>query len=527
MRNKKENIPDIKKGAEILKSYKVARGELDARISGEMNFWKQRFAAGGENSSSWLFNSVINKHADIIDNIPVCSCLPRERGDERAAEMLSKIIPVIIDRCRFEQTYSDNTWHKLKYGTAIYGVFWNNRLYEGLGDIDICKINIQNIFWEPGIENIQDSRNLFICAAEDIDILASQYGVEREVLVRTAEEIGRTVFGENFDAAERCAVVDWYYKIVTDGGREVLHYCKFAGDLLLYSSENDPACIGGWYDHGRYPVVFDVMYPCEGEVYGYGLTSLARKCQEYIDRLDKNLLDYTEWASKVRFWAKKSLGVNTDDFCDLSKGIVEVEGDIDEEKLRQIEIEQIDSSVIDIKRLKIDELKEITGSRDVTLGSSSGGVTAASAIQLLQEAGAKFSRDGIENSCRAYIEMIELIIELIRQFYSEERSFRIIGEDGGAEFLSFRGAQLLNNEENELSKIPHFDIEISSRKRSPSERGEMNSFAKALYDDGAFRPENAEQTLIMLELMDFDGIGKLKKMIRDMLAANEKGTADD
>ena len=144
------------------------------------------------------------------------------------------------------------------------------------------------------------------------------------------------------------------------------------------------------------------------------------------------------------------------------------------------------------------------------LGSSSGGVTAASAIERLQEAGAKFSRDGIENSCRACAAICALEIELIRQFYDSERIFRTVGENGEEEYVNFSASSLSGNEEG---RVPYFDIEIKTRKRTPTERQLLNNFAKELYDSGAFEDQNISQTLIMLSMMDFDGIGDLREAL--------------
>ena len=322
-------------------------------------------------------------------------------------------------------------------------------------------------------------------------------------------ELTRAIYGESIDSSEKCAVVDWYYKTYRDG-IEVLHYCKFAGNTIIYSSENDENCKDGWYNHGKYPIVFDTMYPCDNDVCGFGIISIGRHCQEYIDTIDKNLMDYTNWASRVRFWAKKSLGVNIDDFTNLSKGIIEVEGDIDEEKLKRIEVGTIDGSVLDVKKLKIEELKETTGCRDVMVGGTTSGVTAASAIGMLQNAGNKLSRDGIENSCRACVEIWEMVIELIRQFYDEERVFRILGEDGEYTYETF-SASRINGETGGIAPI--FDIEIDTRKRSPSDRDSFNEFAMKLYEIGAFDKENIEKTRMMLGLMDFDGIGRLMSQL--------------
>ena len=510
MNENKNKNPDINAGIEILKKYIEDKFSQMSRINSERRLWSQRYESASDESSAWLLSSVINKHADVIDNMPICVCLPREKSDVAEAEMLTRIIPVINSRSKFDKVYSDNAWEKIRHGTAIYGVFWNNLLGHGLGDIDIRKINIENIFWESGISNIQDSGNIFITSAVDLGKVKKMYSIlDVDSFDSASGELTRAIYGESIDSSEKCAVVDWYYKTYRDG-IEVLHYCKFAGNTIIYSSENDENCKDGWYNHGKYPIVFDTMYPCDNDVCGFGIISIGRHCQEYIDTIDKNLMDYTNWASRVRFWAKKSLGVNIDDFTNLSKGIIEVEGDIDEEKLKRIEVGTIDGSVLDVKKLKIEELKETTGCRDVMVGGTTSGVTAASAIGMLQNAGNKLSRDGIENSCRACVEIWEMVIELIRQFYDEERVFRILGEDGEYTYETF-SASRINGEIGGIAPI--FDIEIDTRKRSPSDRDSFNEFAMKLYEIGAFDKENIEKTRMMLGLMDFDGIGRLMSQL--------------
>ena len=500
--------PDISYAKGQLLIYKRGKKDIEERISAEEDIWRDIYS--GSRSSSWIFNAIVNKHADIIDSIPTSVCLPREKGDEEYAATVSKIIPVIMQRCCFESVYSDNSWEKLKHGSAIYGIFWNGSLEEGLGDIDVKALAFSDVFWDAGARDIQDSKDLFIvklCDRDEVEAIYDGFIYEEQ---RESDISLRSAL--NLSASDdKCLVVDWYYKRVGCDGVSRLHFCKFAGDMILYASESDPEREDGWYCHGNYPVVIDRLYPTD-KAYGFGLVSIARAAQDYINRIDEDILGYADWASKVRFWAKRSLGVNEREFLDLGRGIVEVEGDIDEEKLRQIEISPIDESVIDIKKMKIDEIKEVTGSRDVSQGGYSSSVTAASAISILREAGAKSSRDGIEESYRAYVKIVSFMIELIRQFYSEKRVFRIVGEDGGSKFIEFSGKELSRGDGGRV----HFDIEVKAMKKSPIEAAQKNEFAKSLFESGAFSREKAEETLMMLEIMDFEGVEKLKATVRSI-----------
>jgi hypothetical protein len=247
----------------------------------------------------------------------------------------------------------------------------------------------------------------------------------------------------------------------------------------------------------------------------------------YIDKLQQVILENTIKATKPRFFAKKNVGINIEEFKDGTKDIVWVEGDIDEERLRQIDIQQVSGAAQNILQMKIDELKETSGNRDVSQGSTSGGVTAAAAIAALQEAGNKLSRDLITASYRSYTRECYLAIELMRQFYDETRTFRIVGETGKNEYIQFNNSMMqgqpippaYEGQENkegyvQLYRKPVYDIVVKPQKRSPYSKMAQNELAKEMYNLGFFDPQRAEQTMTALELMDFDGIENVKDRVQ-------------
>ncbi len=528
---------DAKLAAEVLERYRAGKNRLDNRISEEALWWQSRHGGvpaghtgkGIPPVSAWLWGSVCNKHADLCDAMPTCAVLPREPDDEADAAVLSDILPVIAQRCRFGQSYSDNGWRKIKHGMAAYGVFWNPRLENGVGDIDIRPVDVLNLFWEPGVRDIQDSPNLFLVGLEDTDTLAALYPSLKEKRTAMREDgslftpdMGGSFLSGSEGLSEKTAVVDWYYKRVGPDGRTVLHYAKFTGDVLLYASENDPAFAErGWYDHGQYPVVLDVLYPEEGTPAGYGLIAVGRNPQGYIDELDGHILEYANAASRVRYWAKRSLGINEKEFLDPDKRIIEVEGDIDEEKLRQITLSPMDGMLTDVRKMKIDELKETTGNHDASRGSASGGVTAASAIAALQEAGGKGSRDMIAGSYRAYIQIMQQVIELIRQFYDGVRCFRIIGEQGERRYLRYTNSGLRDKPNGQgydgqvLFRRPVFDIEVRAERETPPDRDTRNQLMLDLFRAGLFDPANRAAAERALAGMDFEGIDALRAAVRN------------
>ena len=527
----------IEKAAETLKKYKDGKKNLEDRIVEEEQWWKLRhwdIIGKGEMgdrpqpASAWLFNSISAKHADMMDNFPEPNVLPRERGDEKSAKIISSILPVIYERNNYEETYSDAAWYKLKHGVVAKGVFWNTELEEGLGDIDTQFIDMLNIFWEAGITNIQASRDLFIVSLKDNDLLEKEYPQLKGKNGGKIIDVKQYVYDDTVDVTNKSVVVDWYYKKRNAAGKTVLHFCKFVGNEVLFASENEAEYAeNGFYNHGLYPVEFDVLFPEEGTPVGFGYIAIMKSPQMYIDKLYQVMLENAVASTKPRFFAKKNLGINIDEFKDNTKEIVYVEGDIDEERLRRIDVQQVGGAAQNILQMKIDELKETSSNRDFSQGSTASGVTSGAAISALQEAGNKTSRDMISASYRSYRRECYLAIELMRQFYDETRSFRITGETGKYEFVDFNNkmmqgeaippayaGQELEEGYIELFRKPVYDIVIKPQKRSPYSKLAQNELAKEMYNMGFFNPQLAEQSMTALELMDFDGIETVKEKVQ-------------
>lgn len=533
---------------DTLTRYKQGKANLESRVVEDELWWELRHweairkgrqsrdACGGsltdgpEPTSAWLFNSIINKHADAMDNYPEPVVLPRERSDEESARVLSSVLPVILEYNDYEQTYSDNWWEKLKHGTAAYGVFWNSSKENGLGDIDIREIDLLKLFWEPGVTDIQQSRNLFIVELVDEDLLERQYPEHKGRLGGSAVDVKQYIYDDTVDVSGKSVVVDWYYKTRSASGRNILHYAKFVGDTLLFASENEPEYQErGWYDHGLYPVVLDVLFPEKGTPVGFGYVAICKDPQLYIDRLSANILENSMMGTKKRFFISDSTGVNEEEFTNWNRPLVHVQGELDDRRIKEIEVRPLDAIYANILQMKVEEMKDTSANRDVNSGSAGSGITAAAAIAALQEAGNKTSRDMISASYRANTAISSMCIELIRQFYDETRSFRITGElPGSYQFVDMNNSgirdqavpaaypgQELESDYSPLFRRPVFDIKIKSQKKNPFSRMEQNERAKELYGMGFFNPERAQEALGALEMMEFEGKEKVVEYARN------------
>ena len=520
---------EVAKAAQLLQRYKSGKAALDTRIVDNELWFRMRHWKNYKNemmegkptpASGWLFNSIANKHADAMDNYPEPNVLPRAADDEETAKVLSKVLPVVLEQADYEQAYSDTWWRKLRQGTGVKGVFWDPAKRSGLGDITIQSMDILMLYWEPGVMDVQESANLFSLRLEDNDQLKARWP-QLDGHTGSTLEVAKYVHDEHIDTTDKSVVVDWYYKKARPEGEPLLHYCKFCNGIVLYASENDPQYADrGFYDHGLYPFVFDPLFMEEDSPAGFGYIDVMKDTQTAIDEMNHAMDENIKLAAKPRFLLSDAAGVNEEELADWSRDIVHVAGALRDGSLTPLQTAGLQGNCISYRDARVAELKEISGNRDVSQGGTTSGLTAASAIAALQEAGSKLSRDMLKSAYRAFAKECYLIIELMRQFYDEERVYRITGPTGQTEFVPFSGQQLRAQPGGMVGGVelgahePVFDITVSAAKKSTFNRLSQNETAKECYQLGFFAPANADAALAALDMMDFEGIEKVRERVQ-------------
>ena len=528
---------------QILLKYKAGKARLERRVVSAENWWKLRNEAeeskvssledgGFKSKSGWLHNVIVSKHADGMEAYPEPNILPREPDDEEEAKNLSSIIPVVMKQNNFEDVYSDTLWAKLKTGTGVYKVIWDASKLNGLGDISVLEVDLLNLFWEPGVTDIQESKYFFHTKLVDNDILEAQYPELKDKLKGTTFTATKFRYDDAVSTDGKSTVIDCYYKKWS--GKSVLHFVRYVDNYVLYATENDnnvppgkpegtpPPSVAGLYDHGLFPFVFDKLFPIEGSPCGYGFVDLCKNPQTAIDMMDTAFIRNTMVGAMPRYFKRQDSGVNEAELLDLSKPLVTVDGNLGEDALKVIDYRPLSGNYMEYHNSRINELRETSGNTETATGSTSQGVTAASAIAALQEASGKGSRDSTKTSYRAYSEVINLVIELIRQFYDLPRQFRIIGESGAQEFVSYSNEKIQMQQQGILAgqnlgmRLPVFDIEVKAQKASTYTKMSQNELALQFYNLGFFNPQQTDMTLMCLDMMEFVGKDALKQKVQGM-----------
>ena len=546
----------------ILEEYKAGKVQTEQRILASENWWKLRNsmeeqssskAAGDEgfkSVSGWLHNVIVSKHADAMKAFPEPNILPREQGDKGEATMLSAIIPCVLEQNNFEATYSDVMWQKLKTGTGCYKMVWDKSKLNGLGDIHVEKVNLLNVYWEPGVTDIQKSRYFFSTELWDKDVLEERYPQLKDKLKGQSFLSTKFLYDDHVKTENKHTVIEVYYhKYIM--GKNTLQYCRYVGDQVIYATENetqrpkkmvkDPGtgmpiemeaglsmAERGLYDHGKYPYFFDALYPIEGSPCGYGYVDLCRNPQMEIDILKTAMVKNAMVGATPRYFSRVDGNINEEEFLNLSKPIVHVNGNVDETQLRKVDHVGLDGMYVNLLDRSIDELRETSGNTEAATGSTPGSVTAASGIAALQEAAGKTSSDSTQASYRVYSDMVEMIIELIRQFYDMPRKFRILGQYGMERYETYTNKGLKPQHQGYAFgqdmgfRLPVFDIKVSAQKKNVYTKVAQNELALQFFQLGFFNPQMVDQSLMCLEMMDFDDKDMIMQKISQMGTMQQK-----
>lgn len=539
--NKRETIGrkgkiDEKKVAEfesILYKYRDGKQFLDEKIKNDYEWWKQRHwhllkgkqvAEGSktvdmvnkepEPTTAHLFSCIQNKHADAMDNIPELIFLPVSKDDEQTCSILNKIIPIVNERSKFTRAYSGCWYDKLIAGAGIYFVGWNQNLYYGLGDVEIKKVDPLKLFWKPGINNIQESPLTFYVEELPLSEVRELYPY---LEVTTGNHLALQEHPKQEQDIEQDIVqlVHCYYKV-----NNRIHYCYFSCGQVIYASENDDRFKNtGYYLHGKHPFVIDSCYSIYDSPFGFSLLDVEKPTQELIDKYTqftvKNVKDN---AAGKKFYDRNS-GVNLNDLQDPGKEYVAVNS-INDGVIRHVEVKDITANMSGLINNKVAEMNETSGNRDFTQGGTVAGVTSASAIAALQESGSKGSRDLIKNTYEAMKEIGEMEIEIMRQRYQNTRFFRITGTEEEYDFVEFNNQDLLPREiEQEdgqsILHIPIFDVKIKAQKQSPFSTMANNEQYLNFFKAGMFNPQIADQSLLCVELLEFEGKENLIRKLKE------------
>ena len=447
------------------------------------------------------FNNCV---ADQMDNMPETLMLPERAGLEEVAEDLADIVRHVLSRNDFEALHRRRVEDCFSTGTAVTQVAWDRDLDGGQGNIALIRWPIEAFLWDPSCENLQDGRAVYKISWHPMSWFQQHYP-DRYLEIGSDEAeysgLGMAEAQESIRPADenRAMLIEYWYRLYDAGKRRyTVNVALLAGGTLLSNTEDV-------YRHGMYPFVLDVYTPIEGLPVGDGLVQELAPMMRYVNRyasyIDMNL----RMASKGRLLIDRNAGIDKDALTNWETDVVE--GDrIDPSALQWLQTQPFSGMVTrQMMQLQAD-IKQDSGQNQFARGETVGGVTAASAISALQEAGGKITRLRTQGLNRGFREMVTQVMWLISQFYDRRRVLFITGREVSASPERLFGQGCF--------PAPPYTVQVQVQRRNPLRQQAQNELVLQAYQMSAQAGQHFPLSTLF-ELLQVEGKERILPVLRE------------
>lgn len=430
-----------------------------------------------------LNSSIDNVIADQIDNMPEAVMVAERQETMNSAEEMTDVVGYVMYQADWDDKFQTILEDAVVTGTGIAEVFWDEDAENGEGMVNILAWHPEDMYPDPMYENIQDGRAIFktthttVAWVEEHYPHAKGYVHEDEYTRQDEQALVEVPSGD-----QKVTLIEYWYKRYDAKKRKYrVHMAQLAGGALLFSSELDFGVDKkgeyreGLYAHGEYPFTFYRYRRVTKKPFGTGLIHDYKDTQETIDRYYKYIDDNARESSKQRTFIRRGSGINADEVADMSRTIIEWDGNDIREVMQTIQASPLNSQVFQMTQYLSDLMKQDSGQNQFTRGEGGLGVTAATAIQALQEAGGKITRWHTAIFKSAFKDMVEQILWVLSEYLDPERRILIVGGWDSTDNMKDRLIQVkAPKAEGDMLPKPAYTVRVQVQKNNPLQLQSFN-----------------------------------------------------
>lgn len=381
------------------------------------------------------FNNCV---ADQLDNMPEVNLLPERPGLEKVAEDMSDVLRFVLDQNKYEKLHRRRV-EDYFIGTALTQIVWDEDMDNGKGNVAMIRWPIESFLWDPAADNIQEGRANIKVSWHPLSWFVAHYPEAAPYIGSEDDQYSGVGLHEALqslsgDEGRAMLMEYWYRRYDAKSNRYTINVAYFAGGALLEHKKNV-------YEHGRYPFVMEAFDYIEGQPVGDGLVGQLTPMMRYVNRYAHYIDENLRMSAKNRLLVRKNAQLDMQALADFDQNIIEGQN-IDEESVRWFQSKPLNSMAVQQMLQFQTDIKQDSGQSQWTRGETAGGVTAASAISALQEAGGKITREHTLMLNQGFKEIAEQILWLVCQFYTDKKARMITGRDGKAREVNMSAVHL-------------------------------------------------------------------------------------
>lgn len=374
-----------------------------------------------------LVSNIVATVADQVDNMPDVQLLPEEPGSKDRSDQMADVLHYIFDRREYRRMHPELMTDMLVAKACVIQTFWDPDLNDGEGDVDILRWPIENFYWDPDFDDLQEGRACFKVAWFPKSWFEEHYPDEYRY-ISFGRGTDSVLEPENIDNDDQMTMLAeyWYKRYDAAAKKTMVHVAKFAGGAMLECSEKDTP--DGIYAHGLYPFDVHSYRPISGSLVGRSMIDDFVEVQRRANRFSHYIDANGRMSARYKTLTSKDAILDRSQLTDWNQPIVEVNGGVSEERVRQMTVYPLNPQIENHMLWLLETQKRESGQNESARGEFGGGITAASAIQALQEAGNKVSRFHTFRYQQTFKSLATKVLWLAAQYYKKDRVVVITGD---------------------------------------------------------------------------------------------------
>lgn len=382
-----------------------------------------------------------NQISDLLDKPYSSTAKGQEPGDDMFAEQAQHTVDFVLDRNRLEEKLNTSEHDRLELGSTIIKVWFDKDELDGKGLPVFDVVSPANIFPDPKIHTTQNfQKGEFVIHARPMALSELRKMFEKGKYVQREVAIPynpQGVFSDDradevhVPTSEKALLVECYLR--DDKGE--LYCLHVANDILLEDSRKS---MKGRKLQRRnmFPFVMINCYIRRGTVWGMGDSELLMPTQDLINELDDQVRMNARMMGNPQIVVGLQGAGKGFDFRKWTNAPGLRIPMRDPTAWKIIEPVPVSRDVYARREKAFQEADLISGVQDVSRGEKPGQVTAASAIQALQQEGQKMVIHKNKMFTAGWSQVINLLFDEIKENWDEEMWIRINGEKPDWKFMN-------------------------------------------------------------------------------------------
>lgn len=459
---------------------------------------------GGERkpmtSTPILYSTYENLCSDSAEMMPEAIFHGREKDDGQLANDMTAIVRCVLERRNFNKVYLKWVRTLSVFGMAIIETLWDETLDGGKGDVDLQVWRPDEILLDPLCEDIQDGRAVFKVSHHPPSWYAERYPDKIKLMFEASSALEEETSEYVTDKATQTIplIEAWCRRWDAKAKKYTVHMYKLSAGAVLENSEAEEGSRGGMYTHGKYPFVVNTIDDVLGTPWGMGPLDYLTPVQEYISEVDDMILQNTKASAKPRAVVSKASGIDIAKFVNGDEQVIEVNGSVND-AVKWETGQPLNPMALQMYFSKIDTLKTESGQNAASRGEVPGSVTAFSAINALQSAGAKRANLTQFNLNSSFAFVIRQLVSCMMQFYKEERIFRLRGTLVETDRVVTYDPKLYKKDGHEWQ----YDLEVRIQRGSTFHTSYVNQLIMSLLQMGAIDVSDA---VMLMDIANKDAV---------------------